>query len=299
MAAHHKSGVDFFVDVVPIRLSNGCFVCVLRDHTERRVAELALRASQQRITLATEATEIGIWEWNVHTGQGELGRFHVSYLWDPSDSRHGRDLRHVGECGSSRRSRAPRTASAQARGRLGHQPSRVPHSTAQWEVRYIEAVETIRRDREGHIDWVVGTNLDITERKNVDNSLREREWHLRQFYESKLLGVFYWNMDGHVLDANDKFLEKLGYDRSDLEAGTIDWLKMTPDEFRYLDEHSLAELKATVSIHPPSRKPISEGMGRFFPCSSREPCSMKQDLMEWRLFWTCLSASARKRNRAS
>ncbi len=161
-------------------------------------------------------------------GQGELGRFHVSYLWDPSDSRHGRDLRHVGECGSPEdRARQEQLLRKHA-GDWAIKPSASSAFDGPWEVRYIEAVETIRRDREGHIDWVVGTNLDITERKNVDNSLREREWHLRQFYESKLLGVFYWNMDGHVLDANDKFLEKLGYDRSDLEAGTIDWLKMTP-----------------------------------------------------------------------
>ncbi len=73
--------------------------------------------------------------------------------------------------------------------------------------------------------------------------LTEREGRLRRFYESPMLGVFYWNMDGLITDANDRFLEMIGYTRDDLARGKIDWTGMTPQEYRYLDEQAVIELK--------------------------------------------------------
>src|SRR5208283_4665641 len=80
---------------------------------------------------------------------------------------------------------------------------------------------------------------------NADEELQKSEARLRKFYESGLVGVIYWNMDGIITDANDKFLEMVGYSREDLVAGRIDWVTMTPPEYRDLDEDSMRELKST------------------------------------------------------
>ena len=39
-------------------------------------------------------------------------------------------------------------------------------------------------------------------------------------------------MGGDVLEANDTFLELVGYEREDLLAGRVNWLAMTPAEHR-------------------------------------------------------------------
>ena len=80
---------------------------------------------------------------------------------------------------------------------------------------------------------------------NFNQVLKESELRFRRFFESGLLGVIFWNIEGNITDANDKFLEMTGYTRDDLEMGRIDWAKMTPSEFQYLDERSLIELKNT------------------------------------------------------
>jgi PAS domain S-box-containing protein len=52
-------------------------------------------------------------------------------------------------------------------------------------------------------------------------------------------------MDGKITEANDTFLRMVGYTRDDLVSGRIDWLSMTPPEFRDLDEKSIEELAST------------------------------------------------------
>ncbi|HWQ19137.1 MAG TPA: PAS domain-containing protein, partial [Methanotrichaceae archaeon] len=95
---------------------------------------------------------------------------------------------------------------------------------------------------------------DITERRRADKALRESEARLHRFYESGLIGVIYWNMDNLIVDANDKFLEMVGYTREELASGQIDWVNMTPPEYRHLDEYSVKELLATGINRNPFEK---------------------------------------------
>jgi PAS domain S-box-containing protein len=85
---------------------------------------------------------------------------------------------------------------------------------------------------------------DITQRKEAEEALRESETRLRRFYESGLVGILYWRTDGEITDANDKFLQMVGYSRQELSTGQLNWRRLTPPEYRRRDEESLAELQA-------------------------------------------------------
>ena len=60
---------------------------------------------------------------------------------------------------------------------------------------------------------------DITEHKREEKALRESEARLRRFYDSGMFGVLYYSTDGSITDANEKFLEIVGYTHEDLLAG--------------------------------------------------------------------------------
>ncbi len=102
-------------------------------------------------------------------------------------------------------------------------------------------------------------------RRQSEDALRLSEERLRRFYESGLIGVIYWNMDGRITDANDKFLQMLGYTRDDLKDGLIDWGNMTPSEYRHLDELSVAELKAAGFNKNPAEKEYFRKDGTRIP----------------------------------
>jgi PAS domain S-box-containing protein len=108
-----------------------------------------------------------------------------------------------------------------------------------------------------------GTVQDITERMKAEEALRQSEASLRRFYDSGMFGVFYYNLNGSVTDANDTFLEMIGYTREDLQAGLIQWDKMTPPEYRSLDEYAIAELKATGMDTPYEKEFIRKDGSRI------------------------------------
>ena len=85
---------------------------------------------------------------------------------------------------------------------------------------------------------------NIEELTQAEKILSINEAKLRRFYDSGLIGVIYWNMNGIITDANDKFLDLVGYSREDLVAGRVDWIHMTPPEYQHLDENSMLELKS-------------------------------------------------------
>jgi PAS domain S-box-containing protein len=112
---------------------------------------------------------------------------------------------------------------------------------------------------------------DITEHIKAEEALRESEARLRQFYESDMIGVFYYNLDGSIVDANDTLLEIIGYTREDLQTGRVRWDKITPLEYRHLGK-VLAELRST-GVNKPyekeyirkngSRVPVIVGVATF------------------------------------
>jgi PAS domain S-box-containing protein len=106
---------------------------------------------------------------------------------------------------------------------------------------------------------------DITTRTRAEAALRYNESRLRRFYESGLIGVIYWNMDGAITDANDKFLEMVGYTREDLTEGWIDWANMTPPEYKPLDDRSMEELKTAGVNSAPFEKEYIRKDGSRLP----------------------------------
>jgi PAS domain-containing protein len=59
---------------------------------------------------------------------------------------------------------------------------------------------------------IVVTVVDVTERKQAEQTLREREAKIRRLVDANIIGIFFWDFDGRILEANEAFLDILGYD---------------------------------------------------------------------------------------
>ena len=110
---------------------------------------------------------------------------------------------------------------------------------------------------------ILKMGIDITEHRKAEELLQKSEARLRQFYDSSIIGVFYYNLDGSIIEANDKFLEIIGYTQEDLQAGLIKWDKMTPQEYRSVDKYAITELKAKGIAMPYEKEYIRKDGSRI------------------------------------
>jgi PAS domain S-box-containing protein len=88
------------------------------------------------------------------------------------------------------------------------------------------------------------------ENTRLYRDLEDREARIRRLVDADILGIFIWNLDGAIVEANDAFLRVLQYEREDLVSGRVRWTDLTPVEWRDRDERALAELKETGRVQP-------------------------------------------------
>ncbi|MBD1913959.1 MULTISPECIES: ATP-binding protein [unclassified Leptolyngbya] len=109
-----------------------------------------------------------------------------------------------------------------------------------------------------HLSHAFGTMRDrliarTAERDQAEVELRQSEAKMRRLVESNVIGVILADLNGSVLEANDAFLQIIGYTREDLRCNRIGWKTMTPPEFRAISQHSVHELK-TQGVCTPFEK---------------------------------------------
>ena len=111
-------------------------------------------------------------------------------------------------------------------------------------VKYLEAIGRHLFSASGELVEVVGTHVDVTERKRAEEALRESEAKIRRLVDANIIGIFIWDFEGRIIEANDAFLRMVDYDREDLVSGRIRWTELTPPEWRDRDERRwVPELK--------------------------------------------------------
>ena len=120
--------------------------------------------------------------------------------------------------------------------------------------RQLQAVGEIETDAKGNIVRVTGATRDITEQQELEDRLREGREHLDALVGSNLIGVFYSDLEDRILEANDAFLELIGYRQADLP---LSWIDLTPVDLRARDEIARSEFRETGRTRPFEKEFIS------------------------------------------
>ena len=209
------------VTLTPVELhGRGVLLVVWHDLSERRRAEDALRASEERLRLATQAAGVGIWEWNVLTDQiywnaQMFELYHVAPTPDGlvtyetwSGAVLPDDLAYQE---AALRDTVRRRGSSTREFRIGRPDG---------DVRHIEAAETVRANARGQAEWVTGTNVDVTRRKHAQAALRASEERFRAFMDNGPALAFVKDADGRFVYVNGPCCRRF-------EIAEADWLGRT------------------------------------------------------------------------
>jgi PAS domain S-box-containing protein len=113
-------------------------------------------------------------------------------------------------------------------------------------------------------------------------------YKIRRLVDSNIVGIVIGDVRGRIIEANQAFLDIVGYTREDLVSGRLRWTELTPPDWRDADEQAIEELKAVGTLQPRekeylrkdgSRAPVLVG-ATTFDNSREEGVAFALDLTE-------------------
>jgi PAS domain S-box-containing protein len=111
-----------------------------------------------------------------------------------------------------------------------------------WQVRkdgsrfWADVITVALKDGQGEVQGYAGVARDFSGRHETEEKLRRGRTLSRPLpAESSVAGIVSGEFD-HIPQANDVFLELVGYSREDLETGRLHWPDLTPTEYLRQDE---------------------------------------------------------------
>jgi formate hydrogenlyase transcriptional activator len=114
--------------------------------------------------------------------------------------------------------------------------------TEGWQARkdgsrfWANAITMALKNKLGDVCGFARVVRDFSDRHERDEKLRRSRAHIRPIpLQSTIAGVVSGEFD-HLPEANDAFLDLVGYSREDLLAGRLSWPDLTPPEYTPLDE---------------------------------------------------------------
>src|SRR6266851_2410666 len=129
---------------------------------------------------------------------------------------------------------------------------------------------------------------DLKSFARLHGEIEEREAKIRRLVDANIIGIFIWDFEGRILEANDEFLRMVNYDREDLVAGRIRWADLTPPDWRDRNNARIEQQKSSGRFEPfekeytrkdGSRVPVLIG-GATFEVGGNQGVAFVLDLTE-------------------
>ncbi len=175
--------------------------CLVRDVTDRARAEASLRESQQRLAEAEQVGHTGHWYWDLATDSLTLSPGACAlYGISPDAGRQSfRQLLDIVHPDDQPRIRA---LTEQALRELRAIPVEFRIIRRDGAVRTLECNGSVILDASGSFTAMMGSLVDVTDRKHAENILRERETYLRAIIDHEPECVKTIALDGTLQNIN-------------------------------------------------------------------------------------------------
>ena len=206
----------------------------IEDITYWKQVDKALRESEKRLREAQEMAHLGFWHWDIKTGNVEWSdEVFKIFCLDPATFKPQID---------SILELSPWPEDNQ-RGKELINRAIESHESGTYEQKFLRPDKSIgyyystfrgSYDDEGDLISIVGTILDITERKLVEDALRESEDKFKYIFDHSLIAKSITLLSGEI-NVNRAFCEMLGYQPEELKR--INWADIShPDDIKLTND---------------------------------------------------------------
>lgn len=189
----------FMVQIYPSLSGLSVF---FRDITEIKKAESELRHTNERFEMISKTTNDAIWEWNLETGRMWVNETHQQLygltMADPvPDEKQWQERIHPDEREYLIKKQEEALASDT---NVFITEYRFKTRTGEYKNIYDRCY--IVRNTDGKAIRMLGSMMDVTERKKAEMFLKESESKFRAFFENSMDGILLTATDGRILAAN-------------------------------------------------------------------------------------------------
>ena len=204
-----QHAVEQLAQYAGIAIEHAC----LQEQLHRELRER--RQAEETLALAQQIAHLGNWEWNVESGRlrwsDEIYRI-VGAQPKAFEAALDTFLAYIHPDDQSRvREAALDTIH-------GEQPFHIEHRIVRSDgsERLVEEQGEVLRDERSRPLRMIGTVLDITDRKHIEAALRESEERFRLAIDNAPIGMALIGLQGHFLRVNRALCELLGYSPEEL-----------------------------------------------------------------------------------
>ncbi|MFN7933215.1 MAG: PAS domain S-box protein [Bryobacteraceae bacterium] len=226
-----KDGSIFVGEVSGRRLPDGRYFGAMRDVTERKLAQERLRESEERLRLAVESAQIGLVDWDLITG-----KVYFSSKWKQQIGYRDEEIGDSIDEWQSRLHPEDRETTTEkvrvfAEGPPGplRAEYRLRHKDGSY--RWMYALVDSLRNTDGKAVRILGCHIDVTERKRVEEALRESEERLRLAVSSGNIGLWDWDLVTNKVRRTPEWKRQIGYEDEELGDEFDDWtIRVHPED---------------------------------------------------------------------
>ena len=105
------------------------------------------------------------------------------------------------------------------------------------------------------------TSLENT---RLYRNLEQRETKIQALFDANIIGIFIGSVDGEIFEANDAFLDLVGYDREDLSSGRLHRNNLVPPDWSDRNARALAEVKTLGTVEGFEKEYLRKDGSRVF-----------------------------------
>ncbi|MGM0500920.1 MAG: PAS domain-containing protein [Bacillota bacterium] len=192
------------------------FIGTHEDITEKKAMEKKLKLREERLNLAMDAAEHGFWDWDLDNDEIYFSpRYYTMLGYEPNelemnfetwlDLLHPRDKKNI----------VPKLKDKIKQGIPFEQEFRLKTKAGAWKW-ILGRGKSFELDQRGKPHRAVGTHTDITERKKIEEKLKESERRYRGLVESQKDLIFRVDTNNKFTYVNDVYCEAFGKSKEEL-----------------------------------------------------------------------------------